>query len=186
MKRKSIGTGFSLCVQPTFIIGTYNADGSHDFAPITWVSATCAKSDEYLLVISMFGGKMTRQNALRTGLLSVNLVSRSMLGLMDYFGTRSARYGKKDGMEYGVSEGDALEVPVLDDSPWVYECKVEKPVDTGDSTTFFCRIVNVQIDETVTVKDAFDVDLTLFDPIIYSGMYHSIGKKLGRIGDFSK
>ena len=27
-----------MCVQPAFIIGTNNEDGSHNFAPITWVT----------------------------------------------------------------------------------------------------------------------------------------------------
>ena len=57
MKRKSVGTGLSLCVQPAFIIGTNNADGSCNFAPITWVSVTC-EGDDYFLVVSMFGTKM--------------------------------------------------------------------------------------------------------------------------------
>ena len=41
MKRKSVEPKFSMCVQPAFIIGTNNEDGSYNFAPITWVSATC-------------------------------------------------------------------------------------------------------------------------------------------------
>lgn len=40
VKRKSIGTHFSMCVQPAFIIGTNNEDGTHNFAPITWISVT--------------------------------------------------------------------------------------------------------------------------------------------------
>lgn len=56
MKRKSIGTNYSMCVQPTFIIGTYNEDDSPNFAPVTWISATC-EGEEYLLVVSMFGTK---------------------------------------------------------------------------------------------------------------------------------
>lgn len=45
-----------MCVQPTFIIGTYNEDDSPNFAPVTWISATC-EGEEYLLVVSMFGTK---------------------------------------------------------------------------------------------------------------------------------
>ena len=185
MKRKSVGTGYSMCVQPAFIIGTNNEDGSHDFAPITWISALCEEGDQYLLTVSMFGTKATKRNVIRTGLLSVNLVSRDMLGLMDYFGTRSVRNGKKDAVPYGVGRGEVLDVPTLDDSPWVYECEVEKSVETGESTTFFCRIRNIQIDERCEFQDAFDVDLTKLDPVIYSGRYHGIGAMLGRIGDFS-
>ena len=79
-----------------------------------------------------------------------------------------------------------MDVPVLDASRWVYECEVIQSMETGKSTTFFCRIRNVQIDAALDFKDTFDVDLTKLDPVIYSGMYHSIGSLLGRIGDFSQ
>ena len=41
------------------------------------------------------------------------------------------------------------------------------------------------MDGDLTCEDTFDIDLTRLDPVIYSGMYHSIGKLLGKIGDFS-
>lgn len=186
VKRKSAGTHFSMCVQPAFIIGTNNEDGTYNFAPITWVSITCEKDNDYLLTISMAGTKRTKQNVIRTGNLSVNLVSTDMLELMDYFGTHHAKDGKKDGISYTVSRGEALDVPVLDASRWVYECEVAQSVETGDSTTFFCRIRNVQIDENLECEDTFDVNLTKLEPVIYSGMYHSIGKLLGEIGDFGQ
>lgn len=180
-----MGTGFSMCVQPAFIIGTNNEDGTHNFAPITWVSVTNERDSDYLLVISMFGTKRTKLNVLSTGKLSVNLVSREMLPLMDYFGTHHADQGQKDALPYSVSKGEVVDVPTLDDSPWVYECEVAKSVEIGDSTTFFCRIKNIQMDENVNCADLFDVDLTKFDPVIYSGKYHSIGELLGNIGDFT-
>ena len=46
--------------------------------------------------------------------------------------------------------------------------------------------MNIQVDENIMLRDIFDVDLTKLDPVIYSGMYHSIGKLLGEIGDFSR
>lgn len=185
VKRKSVGTHFSMCVQPAFIIGTNNEDGTYNFAPITWVSITSERDNDYLLTISMFGTKKTKQNVIRTGILSVNLVSTDMLELMDYFGTHHAKDGKKDGISYSVCRGEVVDVPVLDASRWVYECEVVQSIETGESTTFFCRIKNVQIDELLECADTFDVNLTQLDPVIYSGMYHSIGKLLGKIGDFS-
>ena len=186
IKRKSVGSGFSMCVQPAFIIGTNNPDGSHNFAPITWVSVTCGREDEYLLVVSMFGEKRTKQNVVRTGMLSVNLVSTDMLELMDYFGTRHAAEGKKDQLAYDVGRGAVVDVPVLEASRWVYECEVIRSVETETSSTFFCRVGNIQMDERLCFEDAFDVDLTKLDPVIYSGKYHSIGSLLGNIGEFSK
>ena len=185
VKRKSVGTHFSMCVQPAFIIGTNNEDGTYNFAPITWVSITNEKDEDYLLTISMFGTKRTKQNVIRTGILSVNLVSTDMLELMDYFGTHHAEDGKKDEITYDVCRGDVVDVPILEASRWVYECEVVQSIETGDSTTFFCRIKNVQIDEQLECADTFDIDLTRLEPVIYSGMYHSVGKLLGKIGDFA-
>ena len=51
-----------MCVQPAFIIGTNNEDGTHNFAPITWVSITNEKENDYLLIISMFGTKRTKHS----------------------------------------------------------------------------------------------------------------------------
>ena len=184
MKRKSVDPIYSMCVQPSFIIGTRNEDGSDNFAPITWVSATHEEGDGYLLVISMSGTKRTKQNVIRTGLFSANLVSTEMLPLMDYFGSKHGKDGKKDDIQYGVSRGEVLDVPSLDESPWVYECEVSKSVETGDSTTFFCRIRNIQMDERLSPKNIFDVDLTVLNPVIYSGRYHNLDRMLGEIGDF--
>lgn len=186
VKRKSIGTHFSMCVQPAFIIGTNNEDGTYNFAPITWVSVTNEKENDYLLVISMFGTKRTKQNVIRTGILSVNLVSTDMLALMDYFGTHHAKDGKKEGILYDVGRGNVVDVPILESSRWIYECEVVESVEIGESTTFFCRIRNIQIDETLECRDIFDVDLTKLEPVIYSGMCHSIGELLGKIGDFAE
>lgn len=183
-KRRSVDPIYSMCVQPAFIIGTNNEDGTANFAPITWVSVTHEEGDGYLLVISMFGTKMTKKNVLRTGIFSANLVSTDMLPLMDYFGSKHAKDGAKNDMSYNVSRGEIVDVPVLDESRFVYECEVERTVETGDSTTFFCRIRNIQMDEKLVCEDIFDVDLTVLDPVIYSGKYHSIGKMLGNIGDF--
>ena len=184
IKRKSVDPIYSMCVQPSFIIGTNNEDGSYNFAPITWVSATQGEDDRYFLVISMFGTKRTKMNVIRTGVFSANLVSRDMLPLMDYFGSKHAKDGKKDDVSYEVSRGEVLDVPILDASRWVYECEVVNTVENGDSTTFFCRICNIQMDERLSPKDIFDIDLTVLDPVIYSGKYHSLGKMLGDIGDF--
>jgi flavin reductase (DIM6/NTAB) family NADH-FMN oxidoreductase RutF len=176
-----MGTQHSMCVQPAFLIGTYDEEGNVNFAPITWLSVTW-DTDHYMLVISMFGTKKTKQNVIKTKLLSANLVSTDMLYLMDYFGSNSGHNGIKDKMSYDFSNGEILQVPTLDLSKWVYECEVKKIVQTGDSDTFFCDIKNVQVDNDIDISDG--IDLTLFDPVIYSGHYHSIGKHLGKIGDY--
>lgn len=173
-----------MCVQPTFIVGTYNADGTPDFAPITWVSVTCGEDGEYLLVISMFGTKNTKTNVFRQKQFTVNLASRDMLPLVDYFGLTSGKNGVKNSLPYRYEQAETVHAPLLYESRWVYECEVAKTVNTGQADTFFCKIKNIQIDESIEVADTWSVDLMDFDPVIYSGQYFSIEKKLGKIGDY--
>lgn len=184
IKRVSRGSNHSMCVQPTFIIGTYDESGTANFTPITWVSVTCQNDDHYMLVISMFGSKRTKENITKNKKLSVNLVSVDMLKLVDYFGSVSGKEGEKNGVYYGCGRGEVVEVPTLDESKWVYECEVVKVVQTGDSDTYFCDVKNVQVDESIDISGG--IDLTKFDPVVYSGHYHSIGEHLGEIGDFYK
>lgn len=183
MKRKSIGARHEMIIQPAFIIGTYNEDKSPDFAPITWVSKTCERDEDYLIVISMYGTKKTKQNIQRTKQFSINLVSTGMLTLMDYFGQTSGLDGAKEEVPYTHGRAVCIDAPTLDESRWVCECEMLSSVATGESDTYFCRVKNVQIDERIDV-DTNGVDLTLFDPVIYSGNYHSIGEYLGTIGDY--
>lgn len=183
MKRKSIGARHGMIVQPTFIIGTYNEDGTPDFAPITWVSKTCEKDEDNLIIISMYGTKKTKQNVLRTGQLTVNLATTKMLALVDYFGQTSGKNGAKEALPYTWDRAGCVEAPVLDLSPWVCECETLQRVTTGESDTFFCKIKDVQADERIDVG-TWGIDLTQFDPVIYSGYYHSVGEYLGTTGDF--
>ncbi len=118
---------------------------------------------------------------MRTKALSVNLASTDMLNLVDYFGSPQKGINK---VAYTYEKSEFVAAPVLDASRWVYECEVAASVKTGASDTFFCKIKNIQIDESIEIGDTFDIDLTKFDPIIYSGQYHSLGKHLGKIGDF--
>lgn len=171
-----------MCVQPLFLVGTYDEKGTANFAPITWVSKMY-EGPEDLIVISMCGTKKTRSNIKKTGALSANLVSVDMLPLVDYFGSTSGCDGLKNKIEYSYSEALTVNAPTLDVSKIVYELEVAHTVSFGESDTFFCRIQNIQIDCSMDIP--YDgVNLIPLDPVIYSGHYHALGKHLGKIGDF--
>ena len=78
-----------------------------------------------------------------------------------------------------------MHVSTLDKSRWVYECRVVNTIQNGDTTTYFCKMENVQIMEGFKKEDGlWGIDLTKLDPVIYSGRYYSIDSCLGGIGDF--
>ena len=131
----------------------------------------------------MWGTKKTKQNVKRTGQLSFNLVSTDMLPLVDYFGLTSGINGGKNALPCAWSNAACVDAPTLDEARWVCECEIVQTVTTGESDTYFCKVKNVQVDERIDV-DTNGIDLTQFDPVIYSGNYQSIGSYLGTIGDF--
>ena len=48
VKRKSVGTHFSMCVQPAFIVGTNNEDGTYD----AYISTGTCSGDQYSKISS--------------------------------------------------------------------------------------------------------------------------------------
>lgn len=132
----------------------------------------------------MNGTKKTKQNIAKNGKLSFNLVGTDMLELLDYFGSSSGKDNIKNTISYDYEDGLVVHAPTLSLSKWVYECEVDRMLNTGDSDTYFCAIKNIQVIEEM--RNSSNIDLTLLDPVIYSGDYHSLDKHLGTIGDFYK
>ena len=184
MKRISTDKKTSLIVQPTFLIGTYNEDDSPNFAPITWI-CEAYNTDHDIFVANMYGKKQTKINIARTGLLSANLVSCDMLELLDFFGAHTGLEAKKDALPYDWSDGEKVHAPTLDVSRFVYELEVERTIEICENTTqYHCGIRNAQwIEPPEREPDRF-INLMPYDPVIYSGAYHSLKECLGTIGDF--
>jgi flavin reductase (DIM6/NTAB) family NADH-FMN oxidoreductase RutF len=166
-----------MCVQPTFLIGTFNEDGTPNFAPITWVSVTYG--DDYMLVISMNGSKRTKQNIARSGMFAANLVSTDMIDLLNYFGSSSGMHGAKDQLPHQWETAVTVDAPTLNNSRYVYECKIAFSVQNGETTTYFAPIKNIQVMEDACASvDKEKADLLKLNPVVYSGGYYAIGADL--------
>lgn len=171
------------CPQPIYLIGTYNEDGSPNFAPISWVSALW--NEGMWLVISMFGKKATKDNIFRSGVFSANLVNPGLLGLVDRFGCTSGKDGAKTAPGMEAERSGKLHVPILADSKWIYECEVAKTVEVGESHTFFAEVRNAWMDEALRGMDLNRIDLKRLDPVLWAASnYFSVGERIGIVGDF--
>ena len=180
MKRVNSGEGYVTHIQPVFLIGTYNEDGSPNFCPITWVTSS-HDGPQALMVISMNGAKKTKDNIARTKLLSANLVSVDMLELLDYFGSTTGLDSAKNALSYEYENGHVLDVPTLNASRRVFECEVIGTYETSDTITYFCKSMNRQEVEGLTGAHK---DMALLEPLVYTGRYCKLGKCLGEMGAF--
>lgn len=185
MKKIDIEPKRMFCPQPMYVIGTYNEDSEPDFSVITRIGFAWDGCPNIMLSIE--GTKKTKENILRTGVFSANLVSTDMLWLADYFGCTHGSDGKKDKIKFEYTKGNVLNVPVLDSSKWVFECELSKVVELTESHVFISKIKNIQAADQFKDMDMKMIDLMQLDPVIYAPFnYYNLGGKLGNCGDWNR
>ena len=181
MKHVDIEPGFVFSPQPMYLIGTNDPDGTPNFCVITWLGFSA--DDGPCLMMSIGGGKQTVLNILREGRFSANMISEDILWLADYFGTTHAH--PKNALPYTVSRGKKTDVPVLEESPWVYECEVKHHLPLEGANLFAAKITNIQIAAQYQDMDLEHIDLSALRPAIYSPyQYYAVGEKLGETGEW--
>lgn len=75
---------------------------------------------------------------------SANLVTEPLLPLAAYLGNNPGYTapGKMD-IPIEIERGCVLPVPVLQDSPWVFELEVNRSIPLDNNEVFLCKIRNV-------------------------------------------
>ena len=171
--------------QPMYIIGTKNEDGKPNFCIITWLGFSFDKTPH--LMMSIGGSKLTKTNIFREKQFSANLISEDIIWLADYFGNTRGEEKEKNEIEYHYCWGNNLRVPIIEESHWVYECKVSRVIELEGSHLFLAKIVNIQIDKDYKNMDMTMIDLTKIKPAIYAPYnYFTIGEKIGKCGEWKK
>ena len=145
MERVSIGAENKFCPQAMFMYGTNKADGSPNFGTFTWFSYCW--DWKMCVMASIGGGKETLDRIKKEGIFSANLVTEPLVPLADYLGNNPGRSSKKMEAPIAIERGAVLDVPVLRDSPWVYELEVKKSIPLMGNTVFLCKIRNTLVDE---------------------------------------
>lgn len=183
MSKRSIPPQRGFFPQPTFLIGTFKDNEKPNFSLITFV--TFCSVDPPMLMFASRGKKLTRELVDKSGMFSVNLVTADMMYMADYFGMQSGyKADKCEEANVSYSVGEVLNVPIVDKSPWVYECELYDTIQVGEGSIYIGRIKNIIVDEKITDTEYGKIDLLNVDPLIYSpGGYYNIGKRLGNVGD---
>jgi len=154
MEKISIDAHNGFCPQAMFMYGTNKADGSPNFGTFTWFSYCW--DGKMGVMASIGGGKMTIDRIKKEKMFSANLVTEPLLPLADYLGHNPGRKSNKMEAPIAIGRGAVLDVPVLADSPWVYELEVKKTIPRLGNTVFLCKIRN-----TLAAKQLMDEGIPL-------------------------
>ncbi len=171
--------------QPVYLIGTYKDDGNPNFALITWI--TFCSVNPPMMMFASRGKKLTRELVEKNGMFSANLVTTNMMFMADYFGNTSGyEKNKCEDIQAEYSKGPALNVPVLKESPWIYECSLVDIIEKGDGYIYIGEIKNILVDGVIEDIGYGKIDMINLKPLIYApGQYYKITEKIGTVG-FSK
>ena len=141
----SVPRSNNFCPQTMFLYGTYGENDKPNFGLFCWFSYYW---DTELGVMMCIGeNKLTKERIKANQVFSANLVTEQLLPLADYFGNTNGYDEKKMDVPVAIEQGQTLHVPVLADSPVVFELEAVHSFAFGDSEVFLCKIRNVLMDQ---------------------------------------
>jgi flavin reductase (DIM6/NTAB) family NADH-FMN oxidoreductase RutF len=168
MEKVSIDPANKFCPQALFIYGTNKKDGSPNFGTFTWFSY-CWDS-ELCVMASIGDGKLTIDRIRESRIFSANLVTEPILPIADYLGNNAGYTSNKMDIPIEVERGKVLDVPVLKNSPWVYELEVKQSIPLNGNEVFICKIQNVLVAKELTDESkSAEERMKLTAPVIWIG-----------------
>ncbi len=169
--------------QPAYLIGAYDKEKKANFTLITWI--TFCSVEPPMLMFASRGKKLMRELVETTKQFSANLVTEEMKNMADYCGTTSG-YKENKCAEFGIAytTGSALDVPILEKSPWIYECKLVNMIEAGSGFIYVGQIEGIIFEDKIEETGYGKINMEDIKPLIYSpGSYYGIGSKIGSVGD---
>jgi flavin reductase (DIM6/NTAB) family NADH-FMN oxidoreductase RutF len=168
--------------QPVYLIGAYKDDGNPNFASITWI--TFCSVNPPMMMFASRGKKLTRELVEKNRMFSANLVTTGMMFMADYFGNTSGyEKNKCEDIQVDYSGGNILNVPILKESPWVYECSLVDIIAKGGGYIYIGEIRNIIVDEAIEDTGYGKINLTNLNPLIYApGQYYKVSESIGTVG----
>ena len=183
MGKISLSPNNDYCPQTLFLYGTYDQQKKADFGLFCWFSYFWDKEMGVMCCIG--GNKTTLENIRRDKVFSANIVTENLLAEADYLGCVSGTNPNKMDIDLEIGKGAVLDVPILDNSPVIFELEVTDFIEKDDGTVMLCKIRNVLQDESLSSDEGVAEKLLKIRPVKTTAQtYLSYeGKNLGGWGE---
>ncbi len=178
--KKDFGVKPYLFPMPTYMIGTYNEDGSVDVMMMAW-GGICA---EDMVALNLEEAHKTVANLRARGAFTLAVPGADSLAESDFFGIASANKVADKFQRSGLHsvKSSRVDAPVIQEYPLTLECTVEKMEEEPYGLRVLGRIVNVLADEKVLDEqgriDAGKLQAFTFDQM--RNGYYAVGEKIGQ------
>ena len=175
--------------QQLYLIGTYNPDGTLFIQTQAFVCYIPGPPEGN--AVGVVASDQIKNNIMRERAFSLNLcsVDMSLIAESAWRGYAPETGGEKS---VGRSMGNKLQVPVLDISPYVAECKVSQSLQVGDTTLFISETVCTHVDcrfarPYPVSENRADIynwyasqDAKNFNPLLYAFKYYTLYESIGK------
>lgn len=177
---KDLGVKPYLYPMPTYMIGTYNEDGSVDEMMMAW-GGICA---ENMVALNLEADHKTVANLKARGAFTLAVPGTDTIRESDFFGIASANKMPDKFERSGLHavKSDKVDAPVVTEYPLTLECKVVEFQNQPYGVRILGEIVNVLADEKVLDEkgriDAAKLNAFAFDQM--RNGYYAMGEKVGQ------
>ena len=180
MATKDLGAHPYLYPMPTYMIGTYNEDGTVDVMMMAW-GGIC---DTDKVALNLAASHKTCENLRERKAFTLAIPGTDTLEQSDYLGTASTNKVPDKFARTGLHarKSDKVDAPVIEEYPVTLECELMVEEQEPYGLRFLGRIVNVVADERV-LDEKGRIDVTKIGAFAFDQMrngYYALGDKCGQ------
>lgn len=177
---KAFGVKPYLFPMPTYMIGTYNEDGTVDVMMMAW-GGICA---EDMVALNLEADHKTVANLRARKAFTLAVPGTDTLRESDFFGIASSNKMADKFARSGLHavKSTRVDAPIITEYPLTLECEVVEMQDQPYGLRVLGKIVNVLADEKV-LDDAGKIDAGKLHAFAFDQMqngYYAIGEKAGK------
>ncbi len=185
--KKSLGRKTLILPSPTWVVGTYDANGKANVMTAAWGGICCSKPPS--VCVSLREATYTYHAIVAREAFTVNVPSAGQAKLADYIGIASGRDIDKFAVA-GLTavRAEHVDAPAVDEFPLHLECALIHTVKIGLHTLFVGEIRDVKADESILNEKGRPSIEKLNPPIFSTGeaAYYGVGEPLGPAFEMGK
>jgi flavin reductase (DIM6/NTAB) family NADH-FMN oxidoreductase RutF len=185
--KRSIGSGTFAVPTPTWVVGTYDAEGKPNVMTAAWGGICCSRPP--CIYVSLRKATYSYGNIIARQAFTVSVPSEQYVKEADYFGLVSGRdVDKLAQVGLTAVRSNCVDAPYVAEFPLVLECKLVHTIELGLHTEFVGEVVDVKVDETALGENGRP-DIEKIRPIIFGpglSSYHGVGSYLGKAFSIGK
>ncbi|MCT4542977.1 MAG: flavin reductase family protein [Vallitalea sp.] len=161
MEKKQVIAKSSIQPLPNVLVSCRGKDGKDNALAVGY--CTNCSYDPPMVMVGIVPSRHSYQMIKDTKCFVVNLATKDFKKEFNYLGSVSGKdEDKLAKMNIKTANGSKVNAPILVDCPVNIECTVVDSIMTGSHEMFVGKIENIQIDESVNIKNG-KLDLSNFE-----------------------